>query len=257
MMSQRFQSPRARSLASATARAWNAAAWALVSSLIVLSMPVQSAPPTPEAIIKACEETETAAQCERVLEKGQLKQFPGIGTRDGMALRLPTKPGAPAIEFRDTGNPEDDNANFKWHAFWDYWPQSKIAIVSVTTRDNDHFLVVQIERGMQARVPAEPILSPDGQRFIVGDFCEKGCGNQIQLWKIDGTRAIREKTFKPRERWYETDVSWRDPMTLAVEYSLAGPRRRLADPGELNLVKAEPMLLKLSDWAWMADAPRR
>lgn len=236
----------------------SAVAFVFASAFIVAttSSPVLSAPPTSEAIIKACEETDTAAQCERVLEREQLKQFPGVGTRDGAALRLATKPGMPAIEFRDSGNPEDDNADFKWHALWDYWPQSKIAIVSVTTRDSDHFLVVQLDRGMQVRVPAEPILSPDGQRFIVGDFCDKGCGNQIQLWRIDRTRAIREKTYKPRERWYETDVSWRDPATLAVEYSTAAPRRRL-DSGEVNLVKADPMLLKLTDWAWVADEPRR
>ena len=230
----------------------------LLSTLIaIVPAPSLAAPPTPEAIIKACDEAETASQCERVIEREQLKQFPGLATREGPALRLVTKPGMPAVELRDNGNPEDEAGDFKWHSLWDYWPASKIAIVSVTTREADHFLVMQLDRVMQVRVPSEPILAPDGRRFFVTDFCDKGCANNVQVWKLDGTRAIREQTFKPRERWYEVDVSWRDPSSLAVEYSIAGPRRRLADPGEVNLVKADPMQLKLSDSGWVSDEPRR
>lgn len=230
----------------------------LLSTLIAATpAPSLAAPPTPEAIIKACDEADSASLCERVLEREQLKQFPGLATRDGPALRLTTKPGMPAVELRDSGNPDNESADFKWHSFWDYWAPSKIAIVSVTTRDTDHFLVMQLDRAMQVKVPSEPILSPDNQRFFVTDFCDKGCANTVQVWKLDGTRAVREKTFKPRERWYEVDASWRDPSSLTIEYSVAGPRKRLADPGEVNLVKAEPMLIKLSDWGWISDEPRR
>ena len=230
----------------------------LLSTLIApIPAPVLAAPPTPEAIMKACDEADSASQCERVLEREQLKQFPGLATRNGPSLRITTNPGMPAVELRDSGNPDDESADFKWHSFWDYWAPSKIAIVSVTTRDADHFLVMQLDRAMQVKVPSEPILSPDSQRFFVTDFCDKGCGNQVQMWKLDRTRAVREKTFKPRERWYEVDASWRDASTLVIEYSVAGPRRRLADPGEVNLVKAEPMTLKLSDSGWISDEPRR
>ena len=230
----------------------------LLSTLIAsIPTPAFAAPPTPEAIIKACDEADSASQCERVLEREQLKQFPGLATRNGPALRIATNPGTPAVELKDSGNPDDESADFKWHSFWDYWAPSKIAIVSVTTRDADHFLVMQLDRAMQVKVPSEPILSPDARRFLVSDFCDKGCGNQIQMWRLDGMRAVREKTFKPRERWYETDVSWRDASTLVIEYSVAGPRRRLADPGEVNLVKAEPMTLRLSDSGWISDEPRR
>ena len=230
----------------------------LLSTLIAtMPAPTLAAPPTAEAIIKACDEAESASQCERVLEREQIKQFPGLATRDGPALRLATKPGMPAVELRDIGHPDNESADFKWHSLWDYWAPSKIAIVSVTTRDVDHFLVMQLDRAMQVKVPSEPILSPDSQRFFVTDFCDKGCANNIQVWKLDLTRAVREKTFKPRERWYEVDVSWRDASSLTTEYSVAAPRRRLADPGEVNLVKAEPMLLKLSDSGWISDEPRR
>ena len=231
--------------------------WVVSGLLLVASGIVFAAPPAHEAIIKACDEAETAAQCERVLEKEQLKQFPTVGIRDGNALRFP-RPGQQAVEFRDSGDPENENgADYRWHSFWDFWPHANIAIVSVTARDNDYFLIVELDRGTQVRVPAEPLLASDNQHFVVGDFCDKGCGNQIQLWRIDRNRAVREKTFKPRERWYETDVAWRDASSLTVEYSIAGPRRRLAEPGEMNLIKAEPMILKLSDAGWFVDESRR
>lgn len=221
------------------------------------SLATFAAPPAYEAIIKACDESENAAQCERLLEKGQLKQFHGVATRDGSVLRLPSRPGAPPVELRDSGDPESETGDFRWHAFWDFWPEARIAVISVSTRDTDHFLLIELERGAQTRVPAEPLLSPDSARFLVSDFCDKGCGNQIQVWRIERNRPLREKTFKPRERWYETDVSWRDATSLTAEYSIAGPRRRLAEPGEVNLVKAGPMVLKLSDAGWMSDEPRR
>lgn len=133
------------------------------------------APPAHEAIIKACDEAESAAQCERTLEAAQLKVFPGVASRDGKALRLPTRPGAPAVELRDSGDPENEvGADYRAHAFWDYWLQSRMAVVSVTARDTDYYLLVQLDAGTQIRLPAEPLLAPDGQRFVVGDFCEKG-----------------------------------------------------------------------------------
>src|SRR4029079_10573105 len=84
--------------------------------LSTVSSVAHAAPPTQEAIVKACDEADSAAQCEKVLEKVQLAQFPGIGTRDGPALRLATKPGMPAVELRDTGNPDDESRDYKWHA---------------------------------------------------------------------------------------------------------------------------------------------
>ena len=44
-----------------------------------------------------------------------------------------------------------------------------------------------------------------------------------------------------------------DPSTLAIEYSVAASRRRLAEPGELTLVRAKARVLKLSDAEWTID----
>lgn len=213
-----------------------------------------AAPPSQQAIVKACDAAENAAQCERMLEADQVRQIPGIATREGTVLRLKSRAGAPAVEFRDEGDPDDETGTpYRAHAFWDYWPQSKSAIVSVTTQANDFYLVIDLERGTQTRVPAEPLLAPDSQHFLVADLCEKQCGNAIQIWRIERNRVVRERTLKPAEKWYEAEVSWRDAATLAIEYSVAAPRRRLAEPGELTLVRAKPWLLKLSAWNWIVD----
>lgn len=211
-----------------------------------------AAPPTREAIVKACDEADHAAQCERLLETQQMRQFPGIAEREGRVLRLKARAGP--VELRDTGDPANETgAEFRAYAFWDLWPQRRIAVVSVMTQGVDHYLAVDLERGAQTRLPAEPMLSPDGQRVLVADLCEKQCGNVIQIWRFDRDRIVRERSFRPGEKWYEADVAWSDATTLAVEYSVAAPRRRLAEPGELTLARAKPRVLKLSDSEWTID----
>ena len=232
-----------------------AAALALAAGAATVAM---SAPPAQEALVKACDEADTALQCERMLEAAQLKQFPGVATRDGKTLRMPTRPGMPNVELRDVGDPDNDTgADYRAYSFWDYWRDPGIAIVSVMTRDSDYYLLVELARGTQVKLGGEPLLAPDGKRFAVVDMCDKGCGNQIQVWRIERDRAVREKSFKPVEKWYETELSWRDASMLALDYSVAAPRRRLADPGELTLIKAKPRELKLSDSDWVSDEPRR
>lgn len=240
-----------------TADGWKVLGWALALVAIAPTV-VQAAPPSHQAILKACDEAENAAQCERLLEAEQIKQFPAVAAREGRVLRLKARVAAAPIELRDAGNPNDETgAAYRAHAFWDYWPQRKSAVVSVTTPAGDYFLVVDLDRGTQTRVPAEPLLAPDSQRFLVADLCEKRCANLIQIWRFDRDRLVRERTFKPAEKWYEADVAWRDASTIAIEYSVAAPRRRLAEPGDLVLVRAQPRLLKLSDAEWTVDETGR
>ena len=213
-----------------------------------------AAPPSRDAITKACDEADHAAQCERLLEIQQMKQFPTVAERDGRVLRLKTRPGVAPVELRDSGDPANDTgAEYRAHALWDVWPQRKIAVVSVMTHGIDYYLAVDLDRGTQTRLAAEPMLSPDGQRFLVADLCEKECANVIQIWRFDRDRVVRERSFKPTEKWYESDVAWRDPATLVIEYSVAAPRRRLAEPGELTLVRAKARVLKLNDGDWTID----
>lgn len=220
----------------------------------MVAVPAPAAPPTPDAIVKACDEAGYAAQCERLLEIAQMKQFPSVAERDGRVLRLKTRSAIAPIELRDNGDPANETgAEYRAHAFWDYWPQRKIAVISVMTQGPDHYLAVDLERGTQNRLPAEPLLAPDGQRFLVADLCDKQCGNVIQIWRFDRDRMVRERSFKPAEKWYEAEVAWRDAATVAIDYSVAAPKRRLAEPGELTLVRARPRVLKLTDPEWTID----
>lgn len=226
--------------------------------LALLSAVAAAAPPSNQAILKACDEADNAAHCERLLETGQIRQFPAVATRDGRVLRLKTRAGTPPVELRDEGDPDDETGKpYRAHAFWDYWVPRKTAIVSVTTDVGEYYLVIDLDRGTQIKVAAEPLLAPDGRRFLVADLCDKQCANLIQVWRFEGERMVRERSFKPPEKWYEADVAWRDASTLAIEYSVAAPRRRLAEPGELVLVRARPRLLKLSDSEWTIDEAGR
>jgi len=240
-----------------SANGWTALGWALALAALAPAV-VQAVPPSHQAILKACDDAETAARCERLLETEQIKQFPAVAVRVGRVLRLKARPGAASVELGDTGDPDNEKgAAYRAHIFWDYWPQRRSAVVSVMTQGSDYYLVVDLDRGSETKVPAEPLLAPDGQRFVVADLCEKQCANLIQIWRFERDRLVRERTFKPAEKWYEADVVWRDAATLAIEYSVAAPRRQLADPGELVLVRAKPRLLLLSDSEWTVDETGR
>lgn len=239
------------------ASGWKTLGWALFLAAIMPGA-ATAAPPTQQAIIKACDEAGNVAQCERLLEAEQIKRFPAIATRESNVLRLKSHTGMAPLLLRDTGDPGNETgAAYRSHAFWDYWPQKGNAVVSVTTQNDDYYLVVDLDRGTQTKVAAEPLLGPDRQRFLVADLCEKKCADLIQIWRFDRDSLVRERTFRPSEKWYEAEVSWRDATTLAIEYSVAAPRRRLAEPGELILERAKPRLLKLSDAEWMVDEARR
>ncbi|MEP6703059.1 MAG: hypothetical protein ABJB04_08705 [Betaproteobacteria bacterium] len=218
--------------------------------------PAFAAPPSQLSILRACGDADTAAQCERVLEAGQIRQFPTIAVREGGALRLKTRSGAP-IELRDKGVPgSDEGAGFRFYSLWDYWPIQQTAIVSVSAQSGDHYLIVDLNRGSQTKVGAEPVLSPSGTRFVVVDFCETECGNAIELWHFDRDRIVRERTFRPREKWYDADVSWKDPTSLEIEYSVAAPSGEKGSDAAPVLVRARPMLLRITDRAWTDEAVR-
>ena len=236
----------------------------IASSVFVMSVaalvPVSTsaAPPSMQTILRLCSDADGAQHCERLLEAEQIKQFPGVAVRDGATLRLGSRRGTTSIELRDAGEPGlGEGAEFRAYAFWDYWPQRKTAIVSVTARDSDYYVVAELDRGKETRIASEPILAPDGQRFVVSDLCDTKCGNVLEIWRFDRDRLVKEKSFTPLEKWYEAEVRWRDASTLEVEYSVATPEPRFDAAGERVLVRAKPRQLKLSDWAWVDEERRR
>lgn len=232
---------------------------ALITATVVVPIGGADASPIPTpSIVRLCSEADGPQHCERLIEAEQMKQFPGIAVRDGNTLRLTGRDGARAIELRDSDDPGGGaGSEFRGYALWDYWPQRRTAIVSVTARDSDFYLVVELDRGTQTRVAAEPFLSPDGQRFVVADLCDTQCGNLIEVWRFDADRLLKELTFKSLEKWYQAEVRWHDASTLSLEYSVATPEPRFDGSGERVLVKAKPRLMKLSDWAWIDEERRR
>jgi hypothetical protein len=226
-------------------------------AVALLAPPIAvAAPPSQLTILRACADADTPAQCEKVIEAEQIRQFPAIASRQGGTLRLKSKDG-PAVELRDQGTPgTDERAGFRLHAFWDYWFLRNAAVVSVSAHAGDHYLLVDLTRGTQTKVAAEPMLAPDGNRFVVVDLCDTQCGNAIELWRFDRDRIVRERTFRPAEKWFDADVKWKDDTSLEIEYSVRAPGQTSGE-GEPVLVRARPQLLRLSDRAWRVDeAPR-
>lgn len=214
-----------------------------------------AAPPSQLAILRACGDADTAAQCEKVIETDQIKQHPSIATRDGGSLRLKSKNGPP-VELRDIGTPgTDERPGFRFYAFWDYWSQRNAVVVSVSAQAGDHYLIVDLNRGSQTRVGAEPLLSPDSGRFVVADLCDTQCGNAIELWRVERDKFVRERTFRPPEKWFDAEVKWIDVNAIEVEYSVPAPGKQ-AD-AEATLVRARPRVLRLNDRAWGPDESPR
>jgi hypothetical protein len=233
------------------------AALVLALAAVALATPGVRATPLPTpAIVKLCAGADGPQHCERLIEIEQMKQFPGIASRDGAALRLGHRAGGPAVELKDVEE-AGDGAAFRGHAFWDYWPKQRMAIVSVTARDSDYFLVVDLERRTQTRVGAEPVLAPGGEHFLVADLCETRCGNVIELWRFDADGLVKSKTLKPLDKWYNAEAKWRDATTVTLDYGIAGPEPKFNAAGERIMTRTVRREVKLSDWDWIDEERKR
>jgi hypothetical protein len=228
--------------------------WLMILAALTPSL-LSAAPPSQLAILRACGDADTAAQCEKVIEADQIRQNPSIATRDGGSLRLRSKNG-PRVELRDIGTPgTDERPGFRFFAFWDYWLQPNAAVVSVSAQAGDHYLIVDLNRGSQTKVSAEPLLAPDSSRFVVADLCDTQCGNAIELWRVERDKFVRERIFRPPEKWFDAEVKWIDLTSIEVEYSIAAPGKPV--DGEATLVRQRPRVLRLNDRAWGPDESPR
>jgi hypothetical protein len=230
---------------------------AALGAVLCASAAASAAPPTQLAILRACGDADSPAQCERVIEVDQIRQFPGVASRAGGVLRLKAKSGV--VELRDNGIPgaDDERPDFRAYAFWDYWILRNAAIVSVASRAGDHYLLVDLNRGTQTKLIAEPVQSPDGNRFLVVDMCETQCSNTIEIWRYDRDRPSRERWYRPKEKWYEADVRWKDSAALEIEYSVAVgsvPAEGEAGP---QLSRERARVVRLADRLWTTDESGR
>lgn len=227
----------------------------LLVIMVLSTILAKAEPPSQLAILRACADADTPAQCEKVIEADQMKQHSSIVTRNAGSLRLKSKNG-PLVELRDVGTPgTDERAGFRFFAFWDYWSPRNAAVVSVSAQAGDHYLIVDLNRGSQTKVSAEPLLSPDAGWFVVADLCDTQCGNAIELWRIDRDKFVRERTFRPPEKWFDAEVKWIDLNSIQVEYSVPAPGK--SAESEATLVRARPRVLRLNDRAWGPDESPR
>ena len=232
----------------------SATRWLFAAALVAGT--VGAAPPSQLAILRACGDADSPAQCERVIEAGQIRQFPGIAVRSGGVLRLKGKAGP--IELRDNGTPgtDDDRPDFRAYAFWDYWMPRNAVVVSVASGAGDHYLLVDLNRGTQTKLIAEPLQSPEGTRFVVVDMCETQCSNTIEVWRYDRNRLARERWYRPKEKWYDAEIRWSDETTLEFEYSVAVGGNANSEAGP-TLSRERPRSIRLSDRIWTVDEQGR
>jgi hypothetical protein len=182
------------------------------------------------SILRACGESDTAAQCERDRRSRADPPVPGGRTRDGGVLRLKARSGAP-IELRDQGVPAPDEDRMPGSLrFWDYWCIAKAAIVSVSAHAGDYYLVVDLDRGPRRGFGRADAVARR-RRFVVVDLCETQCGNAIELWRFDRDRIVRERTFRPPRSGTRPTSDGRTPRcwrSSTASRRRAGGRRRHA-----------------------------
>jgi hypothetical protein len=190
-------------------------------------------PLSPADVAKLCSEAEGPAHCGRLVEGEQLKRLPGLAVRDGATLRLSLFPSG-SVAFTDV----DTASGGSSYALWDYMSEINAAVLWTTKDDDVGFLLVQrTAGGRQTPLPAEPVISPDRQRFATADFCASRCENKLAVWRMTRDGARRELEWRAGEPWSDAVVRWKDAETLVVEYTRdddSEPRtlsRKLADPG--------------------------
>jgi hypothetical protein len=203
----------------------------LAGALAALALAAaHAAPPTPERVMELCNNVESPAHCGRMVEAEQLKALPNLAVRNGDTLRISMYPSG-SRDFIDSLAANAEKA----YSLWDYWSPINAVVLFVASGETISYAVLQRATGTLTSVPAEPILAQDRQRVAVADFCPKQCANELSVWRVTRDGLVRELTYKPAAPWADVTVSWKDPDTLAVTYTVpdAPPRtveRKLTAP---------------------------
>lgn len=172
------------------------------------------------------------AHCGRLVEAVQLKRLPNLAVRDGQLLKVQLYPTG-AVTFADT---EAINGG-RTYSLWDYLDPINAVLLYATDGDVVSFVLVQRATGRRVVLPTEPKVSPDRQRLVTADFCASECVNELAVWRVTRDGIHKELAWKPAQAWVDAGASWRDPETIAVEYTPDGAGkpgvlvRKLTDPG--------------------------
>jgi hypothetical protein len=191
-----------------------------------------AAPLSHEEVATVCAGAEGPAHCSRLVEEVQLKRLPSLAVRDGANLRVSLYPAGVAT-FTDT---EALNGG-RTYSLWDYLDPINAVLLFTTDADTASYTLLQRANGRKVELPNEPRLSPDRQRLVTADFCDKECSNELAVWRVTREGVRKELAWKPKDAWSDAGAKWKDADTLAIEFRPAGGaksgvvERRLADPG--------------------------
>jgi hypothetical protein len=207
-------------------------AWpALVALALGASFsPARAAPPTAADIARLCANAEDQAHCGRLIEAKQLPRVRSFVRRVGDELRIDLLT-AGSTTFRDS----IDIVGARSYSFFDYVDDLQSVVLFSTRGDHSEFWWVQRQGGSEFRLPSEPVLAPGRRRLATADFCEKGCTNEVAVWRIEPGDVRKELAFVPPAPWREASVTWKSPDVVVIEYVAtegAAPQtleRRLGD----------------------------
>ena len=192
----------------------------------------QAVPLSPGEIATLCAQAEGPSHCARLVEEVQLKRLPNLAVRDGANLKVSLFPAGTAT-FTDT----EALHGGRTYSLWDYLAPINAVLLFTTDGDSNGYTLLQRVNGRRYELPNEPRVSPDRQRLVTADFCEKECANELAVWRVTREGVRKELAWKPKEAWSDAGVAWKDADTLTIEFAPAGAatrttiERRLGDPG--------------------------
>jgi hypothetical protein len=179
-----------------------------------------------------CAEAEDAAHCGRLVEAAQLKRLPNLARREGSVLTISLFPSG-AATFTDS----EDAVAGRSYSLWDYLDGINAVLVYTTAGDKAGFLLLSRTNNRRYELPTEPQLSPDRQRLLTADVCQKQCTKEIAIWRVTREAVRKELTWLAAD-WADATAKWKDAETIAIEYSVDG----VSPAGTIER--------KLSDSAW-------
>jgi hypothetical protein len=185
--------------------------------LLLVAFALRAETPTPERVLALCGQVESPAHCGRLMEAEQLKSLPNLATRNGDTLTVTLFPSGTRVLVDSIATSGE-----KSYALWDYWNNVNAVVLLVTSGDEVNFAILQRATGQLTTLPGEPVLAPDRQRLVVADFCSRNCANELQVWRVSRDGVRKELTYRPQAAWSDVTAAWKDPETLAVQFTPAG-----------------------------------
>ena len=191
----------------------------------------EAVPLTPEELAKVCAQADDAAHCGRLVEEVQLPRLPNLAVRDKLDLRVSLYPSG-ITTFTDIETLHGGRS----YSLWDFMSEINAVVLYVTDGDDASFTLLQRTNGRKVDLPSDPKLSPDRERLLTADFCERKCTNELAVWRVTRDGVRKELAWRPKDGWTDAVATWKDAQTIVLDYAVgdvdkrAKLTRRIADP---------------------------